>query len=59
METIIVWAIVGLILFFAGRSAFRTLSGKTDGCGCGSKSCGPSDPCCSTGESEDSKQKKA
>ena len=44
-ETIVVSAIVGVVLILAGRSFYRTLSGKNDGCGCESKSCCNSGSC--------------
>jgi hypothetical protein len=44
-ETIVVGIIVGAVLVFAGRSFYRTLTGKNDGCGCGTKSCPASDHC--------------
>lgn len=33
-ETIAVYAIVGAFLILSGRSLYRTLTGKGDGCGC-------------------------
>ena len=45
IETIIVCVIVGAVLILAGRSFYRTLTGKSDGCGCGKKSCSASDRC--------------
>ncbi len=46
IETIIVSVIVGAVVIFAGRSLYRTLTGKDSGCaGCGTKSCGQSEPC--------------
>lgn len=47
METIIVLAIVGIVLVLAARSFYRTLTGKNDGCGCGTKSCCTSQKCAS------------
>ncbi|WP_435549025.1 FeoB-associated Cys-rich membrane protein [Desulfobacterium sp. N47] len=44
-ETIIVSTIVGGVLILAGRSFYRTLSGKNTGCGCGSKTCTTSSHC--------------
>lgn len=45
-ENIIVVGVVGTVLFFAGRSFYRTLSGKQEGCsGCGTKSCPASYSC--------------
>ncbi len=45
IETIIVGVIVGAVLVFAGRSFYRTMTGKNDGCGCGTTSCPASDRC--------------
>ena len=45
LETIVVCVIVGAVLITAGRSVYRLLTGRGDGCGCGgcsfSDSCGP------------------
>jgi hypothetical protein len=48
-ENIIVWGIVGVVVFLVGRWFRRVLGGNTGGCGCGSGSaacrqagyCGP------------------
>mgnify|MGYP001560290542 CR=1 FL=1 len=45
IENVIVCVVVGVVLVLAGRSFFRTLTGKHDGCGCGTKSCPASDSC--------------
>jgi hypothetical protein len=45
IETIAVCAIVGGVIIFAVRSFRRTLSGKNDQCGCGTKACSNS-TCC-------------
>ena len=45
MENVIVCVVVGGVLILAGRSFYRTLTGKSDGCGCGTKSCPASDRC--------------
>jgi hypothetical protein len=45
MENVIVGVIVGVVLLLAGRSFYRTLTGKSDGCACGTKSCPASDRC--------------
>ncbi len=45
MENVIVCALVGAALIFAGRSFYRSLTGRNDGCGCGTKSCSTSDRC--------------
>ncbi len=34
METIIVIGIVAIVAAIAGRSFYRTMTGKNDGCGC-------------------------
>ena len=34
METIIVVGIVAIVVAMAGRSLYRTMTGKNDGCGC-------------------------
>jgi hypothetical protein len=57
IETIIVCVIVGAVLLFAGRSLYRTLTGKTDGCACGTKSC-PASGRCSSLEVSEKKQEK-
>lgn len=45
VETIAVSIIVGTVLVLAGRSFYRVLAGKNDGCGCGPKSCCKSGSC--------------
>jgi len=35
LDTIIVVIIVSIVAFIAGRSFYRTMTGKNDGCGCG------------------------
>jgi hypothetical protein len=45
IETIAVCTIVGGVILFAVRSLRRTLSGKNDACGCGTKTC-PTSTCC-------------
>lgn len=45
IEALIVCAIVGMVLILAGRSLYLTLSGRSDGCGCGKKACSESDIC--------------
>ncbi|MBI5725170.1 MAG: FeoB-associated Cys-rich membrane protein [Planctomycetes bacterium] len=45
LETIVVIVIVGTVLLFAARSFYRTLTGKNDGCGCGTKACPSSTRC--------------
>lgn len=45
MENVIVGVIVGVVLILAGRSFYRTLTGKSEGCACGTKSCPASDRC--------------
>lgn len=35
LEIIIVVAIVAIVALMAGRSFYRTMTGKNDGCGCG------------------------
>lgn len=42
VENVVVGAIVGIVLFLAGRFFYRTLTGKSDGCGCGNTQCGMS-----------------
>lgn len=49
MENVIVGVIVGVVLILAGRSLYRTLTGRHDGCGCGTKSCPASEHCNSSG----------
>jgi len=44
-ETIAVCAIVGGVVILAGRSFYRTLTGRNDQCGCGTKTC-PASICC-------------
>ncbi len=34
LETIIVVGIVAIVAVIAGRSFYRTMTGKNDGCGC-------------------------
>lgn len=39
-ENIIVCVVVGIVLFFAGRSLYHALTGKHSGCsGCGKTEC--------------------
>ena len=42
VENVVVVIIVGTVLALAGRSFCRTLTGKSDGCRCGSGGCGMS-----------------
>ncbi len=50
LEIVIVCLIVGVVLFLAARSFYRTLTGKQDGCsGCGTKSCPASEQCDAAG----------
>ena len=44
VENLIVGVLVGGALVLAGRSLYRTLAGKNDGCGCGN-SCLRSSTC--------------
>ena len=37
MDTILVILIVAIAVFFAGKTVYRTLTGKNDGCHCGGK----------------------
>jgi len=46
METFIVWAIVGVVALLAARSLYRTLSGKSGGCGGACSSCDMSEEDC-------------
>ncbi|MBI1939294.1 MAG: hypothetical protein HYS25_14385 [Ignavibacteriales bacterium] len=50
-ETIALVAIIGSACFFGGRTIYRSLTGKSERCGCG-KECPLSDTC------SDSKKKK-
>ncbi|MBN2467676.1 MAG: FeoB-associated Cys-rich membrane protein [Deltaproteobacteria bacterium] len=34
LETVIVFAIVVIVAVMGGRSFYRTMTGKNDGCGC-------------------------
>jgi len=45
VENVVVVAIVGIVLLLAGRFFYRTLTGKSDGCGCGNTQCGMSGSC--------------
>ena len=38
LENLILWLIIGAAAVYVGRSLFRTFSGRTKGCGCGSGS---------------------
>ena len=49
MEDVIVCVVVAVVLILAGRSFYRTLTGKHDACGFGTKSCPASDRCNSSG----------
>ncbi|MDR1726932.1 MAG: FeoB-associated Cys-rich membrane protein [Acidobacteriota bacterium] len=44
-ETIVVCAIVGIVAVLAGRSLYKTLTGKNDACCCGGESCCSPDGC--------------
>jgi len=56
-EVIIVCVIISGVLILAGRSLYRTFTGKNQGCGCGSGSgCTPFDTC---QESEDDAKQKS
>jgi hypothetical protein len=44
-ETIFVSLVVIGVLFFVGRSFYRTFTGKNDGCGCGDRACSRSCGC--------------
>jgi hypothetical protein len=48
IESVTVFIIVGAVLFLAIRSLYRTLTGKSDGCGCGTGPCLYEDVCNST-----------
>jgi hypothetical protein len=39
METIIVVGIVAIVAVITGRSFYRTITGKNDGCGCDGLCC--------------------
>ena len=41
IENIILWLIIGAAAVYCGRTAYRTLSGRSKGCGC---SCDPTEP---------------
>ena len=41
VENIILWLIIGAAAIFSGRTAYRTLTGRSKGCG----SCGSCDAC--------------
>ena len=45
VENVVVGAIVGIVLLLTGRFFYRTLTGKSDGCGCGNAQCGMSGSC--------------
>ena len=40
VENVVVVAIVGLVSVLAGRSLYRSLTGKSKACGCGNGGCG-------------------
>jgi hypothetical protein len=41
LENIILWLIIAAAAIYCGHRAYRTLSGKSRGCGC---SCDPTEP---------------
>ena len=46
VETVVVYVIVGCVVILAGRSIYRTITGRNGACGCGGgKSCSPSGCC--------------
>ncbi len=45
IENVVVVIIVGAVVLLAGRSVYRTVSGKSGGCGCGNIECGMTDSC--------------
>jgi len=51
-ETIIVFIIAGIALALSVRWFYRTVAGKSEGCGCGENSC-PSISSCDTSNSSD------
>jgi hypothetical protein len=57
IEKVIVCVIVGVVLILAGRSFYRTLTGKSDGCACGTKTCPASDRCHSSSAKKEGKEK--
>lgn len=56
METVIVWVIIGVVVAASARWVYRTISGKSSGCGCGEKVCPLAEQCpprlASSGEKE-------
>ena len=44
-ETIVVFVIIGGVVFFAGRSLYRNMAGKETSCACGVNACSPSGCC--------------
>ena len=57
IENVVVGVIVGVVLILAGRSLYRTLTGKSDGCACGTKSCPASEHCHSSSAKKEGKEK--
>ena len=45
VENVVVGMIVGIVLVLAGRSFYRTLTGKSNECGCGNDGCGTPGSC--------------
>ncbi len=45
IEGVVVAIVVGTVVFLVGRSVYRTMSGKPDGCGCENTECGVADSC--------------
>lgn len=39
VENVVVGIIVGIVLAMAGRSLYRTITGKSDGCACAGSGC--------------------
>ncbi|MDH3851807.1 MAG: hypothetical protein OEV09_12200 [Deltaproteobacteria bacterium] len=51
-ETIIVYIIAGIALALSGRWFYRTVAGKSEGCGCSENSC-PTTSSCDASNSSD------
>ena len=41
LENIILWVIIAVAAIYCGRNVYRTMTGKSRGCGC---ACDPTDP---------------
>ena len=58
METLIIYTLIGVVIFLSARSVYRTFKGDKSPCDCENSACSKYGDCISTQDSEDCEEGK-